>query len=497
MNRNRGLYWYDVNRAAIDSSLIAENGRNIDFYRSDDVNVTNADIRGTSSFTKYLAHPPYYNKPCRSSGYYSPVGFIMPTYLYRNANPYRGVRFENVHFSLFDQSDVCSPSIPIIFRSEKLDGHWNYMSSFTNVTFNGTKFIDAMDADESGITDIIISDPDGKSNPAKSRCYSIIIKTDSSNNAASSGPFHIEGYGEIPNNCYSTVSAQCELEICNTDRLVLSAGTSDGWYFSIEGDIGSLLSHETVSGGTHYPPFPTRMDTNQYDVVQAYELFDSSQLAAGSFVSNKPYLTNLARGKCELYHDGISYCEGACYRTVRLVVDQGGTNGYDLKVTRDDGAVTYIPSIYEYDGYAGHNYNRSLYEHYPRKYAASLPFGKYELEFFENGSPVWPKYVYEIWEGVPDCEGYASVSDITVVERALVNGECDDLIVNGDMEDGVAGWLHRDGNSGPKGEGYLLALPGRGIGGSKAIGQYLRENIIVTYVLFFSHTVILSVFRLF
>ncbi len=384
MNRNQGFYLYDGSRAALESSLLAENGRNIHFYLSDNVNVTDADIRGISPSTKYLVHPPYFNKPCTSSGFYSPIGYLSSTYLNRFQDPHRGAKLENVSFSLFDQSDRCSPSIPIAFRSDKRDGHWDYMSSFTNVTVNGTKFIDAKEADENGITDIIISDPDGRSNPA-------------------------------------------------------------------------FLGKEN-------------------DFMKTREL-DSSLFDAGSFVSNKPYLTNLARGKCELYHDGISYCEGACYRTVRLMVGQTGTAGYDLKVTReDDGAVTYIPSIYEYDGYSNHNYNMSLHEGYPRRYSASLPFGKYQLEFFENDKPVWPQYVFERWEGVPDCEGYASLSNVTIVERELVNRECDDLIVNGNMDDGVDGWLHRDANSGPKGEGYLLALPEAGIGGSTAIGYFDRGH---------------------
>ncbi len=284
-----------------------------------------------------------------------------------------GTNLKNVDFTFFDHKGQCSSSVAIDFNTrDKRDGIWNYLSSFTNVTISGDKLIDARSAEEEGIRDIIISDPDGSSNP-------------------------------------------------------------------------SLTS-----------PVPTQHST-----------------VAGSFVLNKRYLTDLAHGDCKIYYDGIAYCEDACYRTMELIISQTGSSDYDLQVTRDDdGVEVYFPSYYEWD----HDFNRSLYDHYYRKYTVSLPQGSYRITFLDNGNPVWPRYAYEQWLSTPQCEGYAPVSDVTVVEPELYAGECNDLIQNGDMEQGLDGWNHRDSNSGLPGYSYLKSLPGAGIGGSKAIGYFDRQS---------------------
>ncbi len=356
---------YNGARVSVENSLFAESAFNIEMRWCDDVNINNVDIRGISPFTKHIVDSPYYNKPCISSGFHSPIGYRMHTTIHRWGDLNKGAKLSNVEFTFFDHDDQCSTSIPIGFNTnDKRDGHWDYLSSFTNVRVNGERLIDANSANEKGVPDIVIADPDGSSDPSRQ-----------------------------------------------------------------------------ASG-------------------------------ASVFVSSKPYLTDFARGNCEQYHDGIAYCRNACYRTVQLIVGQTSSANYDLRVTRNDGIVTYAPGFYQYDD--SKYYNRSLYEGYPRKYAVSLPHGTYQLEFFENGESVWPQYVYEVWEGIPDCEGYVSISNITVVEPALGDGECDDLITNGDMERGLEGWTHRDWNSGNKGAGYLKAVPGAGISGSLAIGYFGR-----------------------
>lgn len=360
-----------MNNAELRDSLFAENRENVQIRWSDDVNVTDTDIRGISSASKYLSHPPYYQKPCL--GYFgSPVGVMIPTAIHRwdwtypDGSPRvnRGTKLTNVDFTLFDQTDECSESVPITFNmNDKRNGHWNYLSSFSNVRVDGDKLFDAESANDNGIPDIIISDPDGSSDPARQ----------------ASGP--------------------------------------------------------------------------------------------GSFVSNKRYLKEFAGGDCDLYSEGIVYCQNACYRTVELIVGQTGTSSYELRVTRSDGSEVYIPDIYEYDN----NPNVTAYQDAPRKFYASLPSGQFDLEFFENGNPVWPQYVYENWEATPDCEGHLDLQDITIVERELTNGECDDLIANGDMELGVDGWQHRNSNGGYQ-YGWLEALPESGIGQSKAIGYFNRNS---------------------
>jgi len=367
-NRHFGLYAYNVARLEISGSLFAESVLyNVEFRWSDEMTMTETDIRGISSTTKNLAHPSYFEKPCKGNYKYSPVGYRMQAALYRNNNVprlTRGARLSDVHFSLFDQpdDDACSDSVPISFNSvEKRDGHWDYLTSFANVTVDGIKMMDAKVADESGIPDIVITDPDGSSDPS----------------GLNTGP--------------------------------------------------------------------------------------------GSFVSNKLYLKKFAGGDCSVYHDGIAYCQNTCYRTLQLKV--GSTGDFDLRVTKeDDGAEVFIPDIYPYDN---DGTNRSSYHGFDRIYSVSLPAGAFKLEFLdEDGIPAWPRYVYEVWEGTPDCEGYGSTQNLTIAEPEL---ECDDMIMNGNMEKGTHGWLHNNNGEDPA-NGYLEALPGIGIDGSMALGYYNRNT---------------------
>ncbi len=375
-NRYYGFFLYASARAYLENSLIAENAYNLELRWCDHVNVTDVDIRGIAPSTMELTHPPYLNKPCSSSGFYSPIGYRMQTAIHRYywGETNRGAKLENVGFTHFDYRGQCSSSVAIDFNTrDKRDGEWDYLSSFTNVTVSGDKIMDAKSADEEGIRNIIISDPDGSSNP-------------------------------------------------------------------------SLTSP---------------LATNKQSTV------------AGSFVMNKGYLTDLAHGDCQIHYDGIAYCEDACYRTVELLASQTGSAGYDLQVIReDDGVEVYFPAFYEYDD----NFNRSLYEDHSRKYTVSLPEGSYQITFLDNGIPVWPQYVYELWLSKPPCEGYVSVSNVTIVEPDLEEGECDNLIKNGDMEKGLDGWTHRNSRSGDPGQDYLKALPGVGIGGSMAIGCFDRTS---------------------
>ncbi len=93
--------------------------------------------------------------------------------------------------------------------------------------------------------------------------------------ASSSGPFEIEGYGSLPPNCYNTTGAECEIEFHGMTSLSINAKTSDSWEFTLSGDVGPLLSFETATGGTHKSPFPTIMGLGGYDTRQRYVLTKS------------------------------------------------------------------------------------------------------------------------------------------------------------------------------------------------------------------------------
>ena len=50
------------------------------------------------------------------------------------------------------------------------------------------------------------------------------------------------------------------------------------------------------------------------------------------------------------------------------------------------------------------------------------------------------RHAWQNWEGKSDCSENANVVDIAIVESALVDRECDDLIANDDMEARIEYW---------------------------------------------------------
>ena len=60
-NREYGLLLHDSGHTSLVNSLLAENAYNIEMRWSDDVEIRDTEIRGISSHTRYLVHPPYYN----------------------------------------------------------------------------------------------------------------------------------------------------------------------------------------------------------------------------------------------------------------------------------------------------------------------------------------------------------------------------------------------------------------------------------------------------
>lgn len=57
---------------------------------------------------------------------------------------------------------------------------------------------------------------------------------------------------------------------------------------------------------------------------------------------------------------------------------------------------------------------------------------------------IWPTFVLPRWEATPDCEGHLSSENITILEPPQ---SCEELIANGDMEEGISYWYHRNDRS--------------------------------------------------
>ena len=67
---------------SIYNSLLTENDYNIETRWSDDIKISESEIRGVSSMTKSLVSPPYFSRPCTSSSL-SQFVYKMQTTMYK------------------------------------------------------------------------------------------------------------------------------------------------------------------------------------------------------------------------------------------------------------------------------------------------------------------------------------------------------------------------------------------------------------------------------
>lgn len=175
-SRHQGLFLYSGRRATISQSVIVGNGYGIEMRWCDEMEISNTEIGGISDDLKSLVDPAYYNHPCASNNFQTPIGYRMHTAIHRFGHKYadgtestnRGASLSNVNFLDFDHNDACEDSVPIEFNTaDKYDGHWNYVSSFEDVQFESNNIMNAQKAIEGGVPDIVIIDVDGSSDPAK------------------------------------------------------------------------------------------------------------------------------------------------------------------------------------------------------------------------------------------------------------------------------------------------------------------------------------------
>ena len=68
-----------------------------------------------------------------------------------------------------------------------------------------------------------------------------------------------------------------------------------------------------------------------------------------------------------------------------------------------------------------------------RRFSVSLPAGSYTAEFLdENEVLSWPTFVEDHWNKEPDCAGFASFDDVTILKPA--DFDCDELVRNGGLD---------------------------------------------------------------
>ncbi len=93
--------------------------------------------------------------------------------------------------------------------------------------------------------------------------------------AATNGIVSIDGYGNLPDNCKNVRGATCTFELCDMESMTLRTASTDGWSFTITGDIGDLLDYEAGPEG-HWDPFPTWLKFGARDTWQTYNLLSTT-----------------------------------------------------------------------------------------------------------------------------------------------------------------------------------------------------------------------------
>ena len=84
------------------------------------------------------------------------------------------------------------------------------------------------------------------------------------------------------------------------------------------------------------------------------------------------------------------------------------------------------------------------------------------ISFLKDLQPAWPNFVLQWWEGIPKCEGYLLESHVNLVRPSST---CDNLIINGDMEEGAYYWLRGKG-AGAFINDVLFPIKGKGLNDS-------------------------------
>ncbi len=250
------------------------------------------------------------------------------------------------------------------------------------------------------------------------------------------------------------------------EAIPISFNTKDNKYHHF--DYLTTLANVTVDGGKVMIVGEAAVkDVVIHDIDGSFNPFNTSQ--PGMFVSDVPWLKAFSNQSCVNYPEDISYCAASCYRTVSFLVDQSTSTDFALKITREtDEADVLVPFTYKYDN----DVHLSHYYENHRLFSISLPEGNYQAEFVSDLQQIWPRFVLPHWEGVPQCEGYVLASNLTLLEPPAI---CDELIVNGDMEQGTYSWLHRNSDSRTQ-YGALVAVEGEGIDSSVALRHYNRSN---------------------
>ncbi len=194
--------------------------------------------------------------------------------------PNVGASLKRVSFSGFDHDDEedCNDSLQIKFNSNQIsDGHWNFVSSFEDVSFEGSRILDAVTAQDDGVKDIVITDVGGFSDPsgqASTTSSFVSNRPQLTTFAGGACSEYWQGIAYCENTCYRTLTVR--VDQYETDTLVMKV-TRSGDNLQVSADQyyqydGSEYEHRKRYEG-HYRKFSIPLPAGTYKI----DFFDGIQ----------------------------------------------------------------------------------------------------------------------------------------------------------------------------------------------------------------------------
>ncbi len=249
-------------------------------------------------------------------------------------------------------------------------------------------------------------------------------------------------------------------------------GLSTDTHYAAHFDYKTSFENVTVDDGRDIILDGCRASSYGYPDVVITDIDGSldpdESASSGALVSDQPYMTGFFGDSCKSTAGCMAYCAGVCLGMVTFFTERFGTENYKLRVTDIASGVSVdIPgNARTYD----ERWNTYAYDG-QRTFSASLPAGTYTAKFVdESDNLVWPEYASEQWAQAADCDGGASVGDITLIKPPVDTAtECVDMIRNGDSVNrtDVTPWLHTKWY----GDTVNVLKPGEGKDGGNAIAM--------------------------
>lgn len=156
--------------------------------------------------------------------------------------------------------------------------------------------------------------------------------------------------------------------------------------------------------------------------------------SAGYIVSNNSNMTTFSSCMAVSDVSCASICTNTCLRTLSLSVSSYSEDDLQLVVEETGGAGGQI-QLLGYRDFRDEYWNTR--SHWTRRFFATLPADKsYQAEFMLDNNPMWPLFVERSWEDTGGCGGSAFTLELGEGGQK----DCNQLIVNGNAEDGITGW---------------------------------------------------------